>query len=798
MKQAALRVALFTSVTLPFLASVPAVAQSSDGASVDPTIIVNARRIEERLQDVPISITVVDQERITKANISSSEDLARVVPGLSVDSRYSTEQSSFSIRGFSQQLRTSAAVGTYFGEVVAPRGSALSLQGGDGAGPGYMFDLQNVQVLKGPQGTLFGRNTTGGAVLLVPRKPTDRFEGYIEGSYGNYDMFRIQGVLNIPLADFARLRLGADRMTREGYVRNISGIGPDRFNNADYTALRGSLVLDLGPDIENYTIGTYVESNTTGTVPQIYRANVDIPGPAGTFRRAAAAQVARLAASGRKWAIEQTLTNPEANMKMFQVINNTAWTVSDNLTVKNIVSYSRFIQDLRQDIFGSNFRGPLPGSYISTAFSFRPDGSHGSDQKNFTEELQLQYLGMDGKLNFQSGLYYEHSTPGSDSAGGAPSVGAFCFDGEFTNYAEAPCLSGTTTPNSGSIEYINMAAYAQATYALTDQLKVTAGIRYTYDRARGRGRGFQGNYTPTGVVIVGCAAGYPTTTDPDTNCVFTGRTSDKKPTWTINLQYNPDEDVMVYGTYSRGYKQGGVTPFSPGGVPFFEPEKVDNFEAGLKTSFQGSVSGNLNLAAFYSKLVNQQILIGLQDTTGELASGTSVLNAGKSRMYGVELDGSLRFGPMFRLNASGAYLNTKLQQLADPGFPEYDVKTYPPVGGPLEFSPKWSVNVGGVFTLPTGDEWGRVELGANYRYTSTYLTGGEGGQTTPVKQLDLNLDWRDIGGQPIDFSLFATNVTNQFTRTYILPLYGSFGFDVGYLGQPRMYGARIKVRFGQD
>ncbi|RYG85370.1 MAG: TonB-dependent receptor, partial [Alphaproteobacteria bacterium] len=195
MKQMPFRIILITTVSLTF-ASAPAIAQSSDQAVTDPTIIVTARRIEERLQDVPISISVVNQEQITRANVTSSEDLARVVPGLAVDSRYSSEQSSFSIRGFSQQLRTSAAVGTYFAEVVAPRGSSLALQGGDGAGPGFMFDLQNVQVLKGPQGTLFGRNTTGGAVLLVPQKPRDTFSGYVEASYGNYDMKRIQAVLN--------------------------------------------------------------------------------------------------------------------------------------------------------------------------------------------------------------------------------------------------------------------------------------------------------------------------------------------------------------------------------------------------------------------------------------------------------------------------------------------------------------------------------------------------------------------------------------------------------------------------
>ena len=110
------------------------------------------------------------------------------------------------LRGFTQELRTSSSVGTDFADVVAPRGGGSGISGGDGAGPAYMFDLQSVQVLKGPQGTLFARNTTGGAVLLMPKKPTDKLEGYLEGAYGNYDMFRIQGVINVPLASWPSRR----------------------------------------------------------------------------------------------------------------------------------------------------------------------------------------------------------------------------------------------------------------------------------------------------------------------------------------------------------------------------------------------------------------------------------------------------------------------------------------------------------------------------------------------------------------------------------------------------------------
>ena len=147
-------------------------------------VIVTAQRREENIQDVAISITVFDQKQIADANITTGVDLANYTPSLSANTRFGPDNASFAIRGFTQDLRTTASVATYFAEVVAPRGQS-SQTSGDGAGPGALFDLENVQVLKGPQGTLFGRNTTGGAVLLVPQKPTDEFEGYLEANGGN-------------------------------------------------------------------------------------------------------------------------------------------------------------------------------------------------------------------------------------------------------------------------------------------------------------------------------------------------------------------------------------------------------------------------------------------------------------------------------------------------------------------------------------------------------------------------------------------------------------------------------------
>src|SRR5437867_5174066 len=163
-------------------------------------IVVTARRREERLQDVPISITVYTPEQLANRNIVNSTDLATYTPSLAVNGRFGPEKASFSIRGFSQDLNTLPTVAVYFADVIAPRLTS-NITSGNGAGVGAMFDLQNVQVLKGPQGTLFGRNTTGGAILLVPQKPTDRLEGYVEGTIGNYNEMRLQAVLNVPVND---------------------------------------------------------------------------------------------------------------------------------------------------------------------------------------------------------------------------------------------------------------------------------------------------------------------------------------------------------------------------------------------------------------------------------------------------------------------------------------------------------------------------------------------------------------------------------------------------------------------
>jgi iron complex outermembrane receptor protein len=792
-----------TAGLIPLPTSSQAFAQTASSASAESesaAIVVTARRMEERLQDVPISVGVLSSDKLLQANIASADSLAKYIPGLTATQRYSPEMSTFSIRGFTQELRTSASVGTYFADVVAPRGGGASLSGGDGAGPAYLFDLQNVQVLKGPQGTLFGRNTTGGAVLFAPRKPTRNFEGYIEGTYGNFGMLRIQSIVNVPVSSDVRLRLGVDKMQRDGYLHNVSGIGPRTYADVDYTAARASLDIDLTPDIENYTVGIYSFSDHQPAAFQVFNAN-----PALGLGRLAAAQVARLQAGNDPYQVEINLPNPRSRTRFWQVINQTTFRVSRGVTIKNNMSYSQIRQGLRAAIFGSNFSAG-PGTIIYTSVSFNPQGGYTNSQNNLVDELQLQGVAIGGKLNWQAGLYYEISTPDALVGSVGPSNGAVCLSLGVETADDYRCRSSAAAPTSvnmakGSVKYINMAAYSQGTYALTDTLKLTAGIRYTYDRSRGvsvaqlRLFPTNGAFNAAGPAI--CEAGFAVP-----GCRVESSTSSTKPTWTLNAAYKPIERLMVYGTWSRGYRQGAANPFAAPLAQTFEPESVDAYELGTKTEFAGTVSGIFNIAGYYNRLSKQQLQFALQPLPGTLGSNrTSIFNAGKSRIYGAEMNASLLFGRIFRLDGAANYLKTKLISRQAVSLPGYVVIPTADVGGELPYSPKWSANIGGTVTLPLPASTGKVDMGASYRYQASYQIQAASVtplRSTPVRQLDLNLDWHNVMNKPIDLAVFATNVTGQVNVITVNGLFGSFGFDGRQLGEPRMYGMRVRLRFGPN
>lgn len=859
------RRALALSTMLVSMQATPALAQDEEGArsaALPSDIIVTARRVQERLQDVPISVTVFNQEQLARQNVANMTDLALYTPSLGTANVLGNAQTTFSLRGFNQEITTSATVGVFFADVVAPRGASNAQPVGDGAGPGAFFDLQNVQVLKGPQGTLFGRNTTGGAILLVPQKPVDGFEGYVEGSYGNYDMWRVQGVLNVPLGEVARARLGIDRQKRDGYVRNRTDIGPRRFNDLDYWAARASLVVDLTPDLENYTIASYTRSNTKGEVNGIIAAQPasdlaipgvgTIPGPVrAPFAYMGQKELERYAGSGF-YSFSNNKSNPRTTLDQWQVINTTTWLASDSLTIKNIISYAELKYAIVNPVYGDGFDlsdfNAYGQAFLDISVNprlmaqglpraiFKPFApgtiqpfteanprylGRTADQSTFTEEIQFQGTGLANALTWQGGFYFEDSRPLGE-------VGS--ISGNLVICREEGLVCANPFFGAGSVgltasrkKIRTVGVYGQASYEITDRLKLTGGIRYTWDSQETTGRLIRytvpwNPYSPNAVDFVPLNQAF-TGANPATcviitattanGCVETVKQKSSAPTWLIGLDFKPLDDVLAYAKWSRGYRTGGISFQLPPAIRTYGPEKVDTYEVGLKATFGGAVRGIFNVSAFYNDFANQQVPVGISPrVAGQAAAATGVVNAGSSRIYGVEVDTSIEPIDGLVASVSYAYLNTRIKELTYPAFsdPVYnlDVARAPRVGDALPFAAKNKVTATLAYTLPLDQSVGEVTLGATFTHTGRQITNYFFRDTAgdldgfsylqPRDLLDLNLSWKNVGGSPIDLAAFVNNVTKEKYYTYILDV--NVGAQSAQLGLPRMYGLRLRYNFG--
>ena len=817
------KILLASSAILCAAGSLPATAQDAARADDPEAIIVTARRSEERLQDVPISITVFNQQQLANRNIFNAGDLGTYTPSLSTNSRFGPEKSSFAIRGFTQENGTAPSVGVYFAEVVAPR-AAGGTASGNGAGVGSFFDLANVQVLKGPQGTLFGRNTTGGAILLVPNRPTDALEGYVEGTVGNFDAKRVQAVVNLPVNDTFKVRLGVDRNKRDGYQINHSRIGPGRFSDTDYLAARLSVIADLTPDLENYTIAFYSKSDTAGSIARIVACDRASPSP---FARAGCAQFDRQAARGDDLLdVENGASDAYTHLTQWGVINTTTWQASDTLVIKNIASYAEFYERTSQNIDGDNFTvpsgfGPISGLPFQLIITRNAPHQRNAAQSTFTEELQIHGHTPDGRLDWQTGAYFEVSDPLGPSQTYTPVLLACSDIYAFRCASYFGASTGAMSSASFKTSFRDLGLYAQGSYKITDALSLTGGIRYTRDRSRQTGENISvkflnganqpGFYCNNKLLFPGPALpGLPLGNGKQIGsagerslCSATFRAKSSRPTWLIDLDYKPGDDLLLYGKYARGYRAGGINTNAIG-YETWGPEKVDSFELGLKASFAGALRGYLNVAAFYNKFQDQQIQANATAKLGSGISGANVIvNAGSSVIYGAEVDASISPFRGLRLDAAYAYLHTELKSLSlpaiDPNSPYAAITPTAKVGGPLGYSPKHRVTVTAIYTLPLPETIGELSFGATYTHTdrqiaslSTLLQYG----ILPASDLlNLNVNWNGIAGLPVDVALFATNVTKEVFPVAVSNAYNSFGFESQYFNEPRMYGARLKYRF---
>lgn len=734
----------------------PALAQTApaDPASPDRDqatalgdVVVTARRREENLQDVPLSVTAYSSEALSERRIADRTDLANFTPSLlSITGGYPKEFAFFALRGQGPAFGATPGVVNYFAEVP----NVISIDGRTGS----YFDLASVQVLAGPQGTLFGKNTTGGNILFEPARPTNAFGGYVQGEIGNYDDRRAEFALNVPIVDDKLLfRIAGERGVREGYTKDV---GPNfngkDYDNLDYASARASLIVRPTDRIELYTIARYYRSdnNGAGTVLTQYNplAGVAEGLPALLVYPGLATAVAEQNARGPRhvaYDIDQF-----SKTEYWQIINQASFDLTDTLTLKNIISYSDFEQRYAYDYDATIYA--LGGQTSRTGLPTQAPTF-------FTEELQLQGKAFHEALNFVLGAYYDKQDLSSSQG-----LIATQFPTTFV-LGDLPVRSDQTGESK--------AVFAQGTldlgrFGMPQGLSLTGGYRYTWDKTST----FQ-------QISVLPAAG--------------GVAKSDYGSYNVTLDYQIDPQVHVYGTVRDAYKAGGVNGALAAGQPFreFPPERLQDIELGLKSQFMvGGAAARANFAAYRGQYEN------IQRSTLETIGGVSqyvTRSAAEGRIQGLEFTGAIAPLPGLTFTGSYSYIDSEYTKVADASAGALLQ------GSVFPYTPKTKYALGVSYEHSLG-QLGDLDLSANLASQGSFSTAQNNlaqVQRLPgYETVTLRAALRQIGGKPVDVIAFVANATDETYASGLQDLYNSGVGSVTYTyGEPRTYGLQVRYSF---
>jgi len=689
-------------------------------------------------------------------------------------------------------------------------------------GPGNYLDLQNVQVLKGPQGTLFGRNTTGGALLLSPQKPTDKLEGYVQLQGGNYNDRELQAVVNIPvIEDKLLVRLAGELVDRDGYTKDIVW-GKDRDDKHYWT---GRLGVTWRPTdkIENYLMGynTWSRNNGPGLVGQGF----NLPLFGGAYFQCATASCdeyqslvdAQKARGPRKIGLS---VDEFSKIRTWGVTDILDVQLTDSLTIRNIASYAELKNYYSADADG--FDSPSYDENPFTARSIPRD-----DFRQYSEELQLQGKAFDSKLDYViGGFYFKNEPNGLQQAGSLTlcplSFRAFCED-------PGPTPDGASNTFNGQYIYgvtqESYAAYAQGTYDLggvaeaLDGLRLTLGYRYTWDKVDGFTTSYVATPFPSAAVFVPdgnnftCLSSGARVVTSD-QCSFTSSQKESRPTWTAGLDYKLSPDLLLYGKVSRGYKAGGFnTNAVRAETRTFGPESVTAYELGFKSDFTiADTPVRLNADIFRTDYDKIQRAAG--DTnlaTG--AAGAQIISVAAARIDGVEVEMVVKPIPPLELGLTYSHLDAKYTKYNFPvpvgvlQVEDCDGNAFFGTGGvanlkclPLQYLSPNNLNIYGRYNFTDN-----VSVFVNYSWSDDQHTESlQLEKVQPGERLEAyglfnaSFDWKRVNGSNIDLSIFGTNITDEEYRISNSNVYqlGAIGTWSSLYGEPRMVGARLRYNWG--
>ncbi|WP_336967485.1 TonB-dependent receptor [Sphingobium aromaticiconvertens] len=742
-------------------------APQAEASSED--IIVNARRRDERLQDVPLAVTAVSAEKLRSANITSVSQLSQVAPALvTVPSQGGgRSQPNFSIRGLSQQeisILGDQSVSTYVGDMVIAR-----VQGINSA----LFDIGSVEVLRGPQGTLFGRNTTGGAVIIRPNKPTNKLEGMASVTLGRFDTFNTEAMLNIPLGEEVAFRIAGTTLKNDGYVydellgRNVDGI--------DQQAVRASLLINMAGGAESLTTYEYFHENDGSSGIFLKHAN-----PNGSFNEAA-----YRAARGFR-PIENLLAEQQARgiyriaagtpvfnrIETHSVSNTLTVPVSDTITIKNVIGW-RGVKDA--------FRDDLDGTESSLFPQERSDRSN-----QFSNEFQV--IGSFNRFDWIAGLYYfrEHGRLQAESYAGAVDPGAI----EPEHVVDYPGPSYSVTDVEG--RNISYAAFAQGSYEILDGLKFTAGLRYSKDKRKAVIR----NRLRSGCRFTIDDDGNPGTPEilpPLSGCIVSSSASFSEPTYNLSLDYEIAPSKLIYIAHRHGYRSGGFgsrASTQAGFARTFSPETVDDIELGAKADWRfGRAFLRTNLAVYHAKYKDIQRILTDPGITPVQAVTT---NAGSARINGIEAEILFRPIPAIEFTLDYNHTDAKFTSFITPAGQDL-------TDTPFARAPRNVYTIGARVRPPIDSASGELSIGGSLYHISDF--NGEDAYVPGFTEVQgwtlLNADasWNSVMGSNVDIIATVTNLTGRKYSLLTTNLNG-LGFTSHTPGEPRKYTITLRYRFG--
>lgn len=752
---------LLVGVALACITTQPAYAQSStdaaeeDGSVLTRDIVVTANRREESLQRVGVAATALSGESLSNLGMTQASDLARIVPAFSIN--YANPSiSQTNIRGVSQND---------FADHLEPPIAVYqdeSYVGTSGGSSVPMFDMERVEVLRGPQGTLFGRNATGGLVHFISAQPTDHIEGYVQASYGRFNTYNLEGALSGPLSDTVRGRIAFARNASDGpYTNIVSGLEPG--GNTSNWGVRAIIDADLGDDTELRILGKYYRDDQRG--PQ-YAFTVAQPGPQGLGIEVATNQTAAFP----NIILGGTITAPCAGCNVVGFGGSSSpweqasnypgyferdfWGVQGRLThdfgdmnLTAISDYLRVVKDTQFDVDMSPQNLFIYGS--------------AQDYEQFSQELRLD--GETGALQWVAGVYYLNMRGYYEQP----------LDLDVSVYVGAPlCVGAACGPGSGnapahfeprySDDVDSMAVFAQGEYALNDQISLTLGARFTHDQ-----KTF--DYAWSGVS--------PWTAQIPYNDEQTFDNVALK----AQIDWRPTDETLIYASYTRGHKGGNwaAPAFPPILTQFFphDQEVLTSYEGGFKSRFLDNMV-TLNGSIYYYDYHNYQAfsLQGLAQ---------SIFNKDGS-VLGGELE--LRTNPLegLEIATSIAMIDSEVRDVALPtgSIVDREMPNTPSFQATAIVRYGWDM-FGGEMSLQASGKY----MGDHYLTVLNEPVNHEDAYAT----LDLRAGWLSPDGS-FEFSVYGQNVTGEVYRMWALdvsPL--SLGMNV--LGPRSTYGARIKYNF---